>query len=122
MKNICKRTAVRETREARKLRLEERRAKSRRGETGFTPVTGKRSRALVAQFQLRNPGAPLPVSPGMRSYDLLRVAPPANINRNTGKPHEHRAERARRLGIPVEQVVAPVAEKPKRTRAKKAAA
>ena len=65
---------------------------------GFTPIDGKRSRVLIAQFHMLHPGKPLPIHPDDRRYDMLRVKPVASINRHTGKPHEHRREIARNLG------------------------
>ena len=38
-----------------------------------------------------------PVGPGRRSYRSRMVGFPANINRHTGEPHEHKREIARRL-------------------------
>lgn len=72
------------------------RKKARVWDTLFIPVDGKLSRALIAQYQLRNPGAALPIHPSIRAFDRLRVAVPASINRHTGKPHEHRREITRR--------------------------
>lgn len=71
--------------------------KARVWEAGFTPVSGKRSDAMVARWQLANPGKMVPLPAGIVAYDKLRVSTPANINRHTGKPHEHKREIDRNL-------------------------
>lgn len=37
------------------------------------------------------------IGPGVRSYPSRMIGYPANINRHTGEPHEHKREIARRI-------------------------
>lgn len=63
--------------------------------TGFEPVSGKRTDALVLRAKLNGRTVFLPS--GRIRADRIAVAVPAGINCRTGKPHEHRAEIARRV-------------------------
>lgn len=63
--------------------------------SGFTPISGKRTDALVLRAKMNGRTNLLPAD--RIRFDRIAVAMPANINRHTGKPHEHRAEIARRV-------------------------
>jgi len=72
-----------------------RKAEARKApQTGFQPISGKKTDVLVARAKLNGRTNFLP-SDRIKA-DRKAVAAPAAINRRTGKPHQNLRETARR--------------------------
>lgn len=80
-----------------KERMQRKAANRLKQSVGFTPVTGKRARALQAAFTLRHRHSNFPLPSDIARQHRLYVATPASINRHTWQPHKHKREIARRL-------------------------
>lgn len=59
---------------------------------------GSYAYSLIDMFNIMEPiYTTRRIGPGVRSYPSRMIGYPANINRHTGEPHEHKREIARRI-------------------------